>query len=226
MKILHLSDLHFHRPWFDWVRERAPDYDAVAIAGDLLGPESLANPRKQVRWVQSWIATFPRPLLLCSGNWDERDIDLPEDLEGWLGALSYPHVKTDGQTTQIGEWTIECVPWLQQPTLGGGRQLALVHCPPEGCATSIDAESGRDFGDFNLAENLRVGICAPQIVLGGHVHNPVHWAARCGSTWSINPGVGQGIDHRMPAAVAVDLDNGCATRLLGGKSTARVDLSP
>ena len=40
MRILHLADLHYSLPQFDWVVQRAPDYDLVVLAGDCLNINS------------------------------------------------------------------------------------------------------------------------------------------------------------------------------------------
>jgi len=36
MKILHVTDLHFNKKWFEWILEVQDDYDVVCITGDFL----------------------------------------------------------------------------------------------------------------------------------------------------------------------------------------------
>jgi len=35
MKILHVSDLHFAKSWFEWLFQNAARYDLVCVSGDL-----------------------------------------------------------------------------------------------------------------------------------------------------------------------------------------------
>lgn len=46
MRLLFVADLHYSLKQFDWVTTHAPNYDLVAIGGDLLDLETL-----QARWM-------------------------------------------------------------------------------------------------------------------------------------------------------------------------------
>jgi Icc-related predicted phosphoesterase len=73
VKLLLTADLHFHIPWFDWLREIAPDYDLVAIGGDLLDLDSQQGMALQLIYLYEWVQYFlkrPTSLALCTGNHD------------------------------------------------------------------------------------------------------------------------------------------------------------
>lgn len=73
MKLLLTADLHFHVPWFDWLREVAPEYDLVAIGGDLLDLDSQQGMAPQLIYLYEWIQHFlkrPACLAICTGNHD------------------------------------------------------------------------------------------------------------------------------------------------------------
>lgn len=203
LRVLHCSDLHFEKRWFDWIRRQSPLFQAIVISGDLIGRAGKISMHEQVKWVTEWIATFPgKRLILCSGNHDERPDDVPPALQHWMRDLDYPHVTTDRQNVQIGDWNFECVPWNEMPMRGGRRQIAVCHCPPEGAKTAIAEPECVDFGDFELGEWLRQpqghasdGLFPPAaVVLSGHTHRPRRWWDRIGaSSYSFNPGVGKSV---------------------------------
>ena len=73
MKLLLTADLHFRKPWFEWVLRVADRYDLVCIAGDLLDmfhPEGVVP---QLIYVYEWMQMLLKtqiPVALCSGNHD------------------------------------------------------------------------------------------------------------------------------------------------------------
>jgi hypothetical protein len=73
VRVLLTADLHFHRPWFEWILRVADRYDLVCIAGDLLNiyhPEGFVP---QLIYVYEWtqlLVKLPARLALCSGNHD------------------------------------------------------------------------------------------------------------------------------------------------------------
>lgn len=76
-KLLHVTDLHFNRRWFNWVAGHAEDNDVIAYTGDFLdifGAEFLGT---QVRRINAWARALPRPLLWCPGNHDVENADAP-----------------------------------------------------------------------------------------------------------------------------------------------------
>ncbi len=210
MKLLHLSDLHFNERWYGWACAQATRFDAVAVTGDLIEPRHRVPVPRQVEWLRDWMWRFPRPLILCSGNHDERDAQVPDQCRRWLANLQMSHVTTDEQRTTLGRWQIECVPWAAWPTAGGPDLIALMHAPPQGAATAISYPEGVDFGDFNLAENLKVGLNAPRLMLGGHVHRPRRWHGRVSQSLSFNPGRNFDPQAPRPNHIVIDLDGGTA----------------
>jgi hypothetical protein len=73
VKILLTADLHFHRPWFDWLRNEASFFDLICIAGDFFDMEHPAGLLPQMVFLYDWIAELARqktPIALCTGNHD------------------------------------------------------------------------------------------------------------------------------------------------------------
>ena len=207
MRILHVTDLHYHQPWFDWLSRHAGSFSAVALTGDLLDLSNRVPVARQIEWVQDWICEFPGLLMICSGNHD-----MPEgDSAAWLEREARDKALVDGQHLAMGSWSFEAVGWGSAPTRGGENQITLVHCPPEQAATAIHLDEATDWGDFELHELLVRGPVAlrPKLVLSGHVHRPRHWYHKLGNRWSLNPGVGP--DKSIPNHAVIDLARGSAS---------------
>lgn len=73
LKILVLSDLHYNKTWYDWVKTAAPRHHLVAIAGDLLDGRSDDGLLRQIIWLDDWQRGFPSNLAVCSGNHDANE---------------------------------------------------------------------------------------------------------------------------------------------------------
>ncbi len=43
MRILHISDLHFNKTWFEWIEKQQDKYDVFCITGDFLGIPKRTN---------------------------------------------------------------------------------------------------------------------------------------------------------------------------------------
>jgi len=104
MTILHLSDLHFNRRWFNWLRHNAPTHDLLVLAGDLLNHADATPLSDQIKWVSDWIRDYPKPISVCSG---------PHDLEwnhsvarwtpaDWLREFTNFKVTVDDQRGSFG----------------------------------------------------------------------------------------------------------------------------
>ena len=208
MRILHVTDFHFHKPWFAWAKRAAAQYDAVAITGDLIDAASLTPAAEQVRWLTKWARNCPGRLLICRGNHDEQFAGLSPHLQNWLHKMSSPFVTTDGTRVKIGKWNFECVGWGDVPQFGGPDCVALVHCPPSEARTAKAGPFWVDLGDFELGENLRTGINAPWLVLSGHIHWSRNFADRVGESWSLNPG--RGPVGFPPNHIVIDLEKSVA----------------
>jgi Icc-related predicted phosphoesterase len=211
MRILHVSDFHYHHPWFDWLAAHAADYDAACLTGDLLDMLRLATTdglRPQSKWVRGWLATWPAKTLLfvCSGNhdwWPKSEHMVDNDREGgWLKKARRPNVVfVDGDTTKLDEYRIVCTPWAHKPEIhAGSPSVVLCHAPPEG--TPISADLGREVGD---SEVLQAAWALPRgsLILSGHIHNPRRWYARVNNTWCFNPGYDA--NAKAPNHIVIDL---------------------
>jgi Icc-related predicted phosphoesterase len=191
MKLVHATDLHGHKPWFDQIADQAKGYDLVACSGDFLdmfGPEPLAS---QARWVRKWGRNLP--VLAAPGNHD-CEIEGTNSLPGIAAFGPSGQVERSGQTfIQVG--------WKGViPNLGAGA-IVLAHAPPAGCLTAR-APDGPDRGDLDLGDAIRSAKMPPWLVLSGHVHNPARWWDRCGRTISLNPGMTKGT--KAPNFITVD----------------------
>ena len=107
MRILHVTDFHFHRAWFDWLTDQATGYDACCLTGDLLDmfPNGRVGLREQSRWVRKWLCNFPGRLYACTGNhdwWPRSEHVIDTDTEGgWLRKASRHGVIVDGSSEHL-----------------------------------------------------------------------------------------------------------------------------
>ena len=56
MKILLTADIHYDRVWYEWLVAQSPEYDLVAIAGDLVQGFDAAVAKVQQRDIEGWLA--------------------------------------------------------------------------------------------------------------------------------------------------------------------------
>jgi len=202
MRLLHITDLHANRRWFQWVADYADEYDMIAFTGDALdifGPESLSS---QVRWIKAWARALPRPFVWCEGNHDVDSKEPPVSSGRWMTAL--PGVKVfsqSGHAELLGQSFVR-MDWKGPiPQLRGG-DVVLAHAPPAGCFTAGSTGGGVDAGDMDLGDAIRSAAAAPWLVLSGHIHSPARWVDRCGDAFTLNPGVGT--NPAVPNFVTVD----------------------
>lgn len=201
MRILHVADLHFRKPWFAWVAEQAPKYDAVVIAGDLLDlfAKHETSLGLQAEWVASWIRACPGKLLIVSGN---HDYEYRE--AGWLKRDLRPGVFVDGQTTQLGDFQIGLLGWAPGPTLRKA-DILVAHAPPSGLSISFDTK-GRDGGWSSTRE--AVERLQPKLVLSGHVHDADAWWGKLGPSLCLNAGCN--LAAALPRFIEINLESGYA----------------
>jgi Calcineurin-like phosphoesterase len=137
VKLLLTADLHFHVPWFEWVREVATEYDLVAIAGDLLDLENAQGMARQLVYLYEWTQYFvkrPVGLAMCTGNHD-----LPPG-----APIVYPGVPLASNKLAVLRQFASAQPWLQALKLNhlmavdgdeklfrfrSGENLAVTCCP-------------------------------------------------------------------------------------------------
>ena len=214
MKILHVADFHFRLDWFTWLASQAANYDAIALAGDLLN-QFDKTPAQVERW-SAQLAAFPcspkRPLLVCSGNHDV----LPDLRTGtqtrsgaWLRELSRPGLITDEQIW-TGPLAIGVVPWCGRAavpwTWPQSAEIVVVHAPPSGTVLAVSPNSLRDDGDPEVSDAIWEN--KPRLVLSGHVHAPKQWHQYIGDSLCLNPGCD--LTAKIPQHIIIDTQTGRA----------------
>ena len=214
MKILHVADFHFRLDWFAWLTSQAGNYDAIALAGDLLN--QFDKTPAQVERLSALLAAFPsspkRPLLVCSGNHDV----LPDLRTGtqtrsgaWLRELSRPGLIVDEQIW-TGPLAIGVVPWCGRTavpwTWPNSAEIVVVHAPPSGTALAVAPNSLRDDGDPEVSDAILEHM--PRLVLSGHVHEPQQWHQHIGDSLCLNPGCD--LTARIPQHIIIDTKTGRA----------------
>lgn len=186
MTILHVSDFHFNKRWFDWLLHRAPAHDLTVMSGDLLDLASPTPHRQQIAWVSDWLSRYPRPLSIASGN---HDLEWDDRAERWMPAywlryVANPNVWVDGQRVEMNGTSILNLGCATLPK-GGEADIWVVHAGPTNTLVTT-RYGGGDGGDPDLNSSVRR--YSPRLVFSGHVHNPVHWRQNLGGTLFFNPG--------------------------------------
>jgi predicted phosphodiesterase len=241
VRILHLANLHYALPQFDWVVQRAPDYDLVVLAGDCLNIASELPLHAQsvvvLRYLELLRAAVP--LAVGSGNHDLTGPDAQgEQCALWLAEARAAGVPSDGDSLQLGDTLVSICPWWDGPqgcravdaqlaaaaARRPSRWLWVYHWPPLG---SLTCWCKRNYGDSKLGG--WIDRFKPDLVLAGHVHEPPFrpdgaWADRIGDTWVLNPGHQIG---PVPAHIEIDLAAGSAAwhSMLGEERLALSDRS-
>jgi Icc-related predicted phosphoesterase len=220
MRLLFVSDLHYSLKQFDWLKERARDFDAVIIGGDLLDLGSGLDSDVQITIVEKYLRLLREvtPVAISSGNHDGDSRNAAdESIAAWMQALRADGVHVDGDSFDLGDTHITLCPWWdgqlsrdeiavqlkREAAHAPGRWIWIHHSPPLGSKTSW---TGKKFiGD----EFLRAWIerYQPDLVLSGHIHNsPFYdegsWIDQIGKTWVMNPGRQIG---PQPSTITLDL---------------------
>jgi hypothetical protein len=140
-------------------------------------------------------------MVFCSGN---HDIGMGPRHDGaWLRGLLSPIRKGDGSAFARNGVSFASSGWGTACHLTHPVTVLLTHVPPGGCATAISRTAGVDWGDFNLGEDLRAGLLTADFALSGHMHEPLAWCDRIGTTWSFNPG--RAAQGGVPNYIVIDL---------------------
>jgi len=186
MTILHVTDFHFNRRWFNWLLSTAGTHDVVVMSGDMLDLSVATPARRQIEWVSDWLDEFPSPLFVCSGN---HDLEWNSESEHWAPAywlrdVTNPHVFTDGQRVRLDGLNFLSLGVTMRPK-GGEADVWVVHAAPRGTLVTKRA-NGADAGDPDLVYPARRA--APRLVLSGHVHTPLAWREQRDGTLFLNPG--------------------------------------
>jgi Icc-related predicted phosphoesterase len=186
MTILHVTDFHFQKRWFDWLLHHAPAHDLTVMSGDLLDLASPTPHGQQIAWVSNWLSRYPRPISVASGN---HDLEWHDQTERWLPAywlrrVATPHVWVDGQRVTLDGLSLLNIGCATRPK-GGDADMWVVHAGPTNSLVTA-RRGGGDGGDPDL--NTSIKRHAPRVVFSGHVHDPVHWYQRDDTTLVLNPG--------------------------------------
>ncbi len=207
MTLLHVSDLHFRQPWFQWLREHAPNHDVLIISGDLLD-HRRTDVSAQMDWVAEWLRASQVPVVVSSGNhdleWDSARYRWQPAY--WLRRLE-PPVYADGAVLGRGGLRLAGIACTQRPR-SVQADVWVVHTPPAG--TAIARTSARhDRGDPLLTATIRRE--APAWVCSGHVHDASVWHDQIGPTTVFNPGVNP--HGRFPNHILIEPETGEARRI-------------
>ncbi|MDH4382452.1 MAG: metallophosphoesterase [Gammaproteobacteria bacterium] len=225
MRLLLVSDLHYSLPQFDWVVRVAPQFDLVAVAGDLLDISSPVPLHAQSVVVLKYLALLHAAgrVAVGSGNHDLTGPDANGEQSAlWLADAKRDGVPCDGGALWLDDTLVTICPWWDGPigreaveqqlaaaaALKPARWIWLYHWPPLGSPTCWTGR--RHYGDADVGGWIeRFG---PDIVLTGHVHEPPFkpagaWADRIGKTWVFNPGRQIG---PVPAHIEIDFEAGVA----------------
>ncbi|QCT95030.1 metallophosphoesterase [Caminibacter mediatlanticus TB-2] len=183
MELVHLTDLHFNIKWFEWLKKNEKNYDIFCITGDFLD-ETKDNIKYQKDYIRKFIKDFSSLLFVCSGNHDD-------DIE-WLyfekDNYYFDNCKKEINGIKIGSF----------PYLGGNIydfydcDILLTHIPPKNTKTSIDKNTLKDYGDFEIYYAIKNGF-SPKFILSGHIHNPLKTKDKLNSTIIYNPGLNKHI---------------------------------
>ncbi len=186
MTILHVTDFHFNKRWFNWLPDNAPPHDLLVMSGDMLNLSDATSHRKQIDWVSDWINDYPRPMCVCSGSHDLEWDAVAECWTPayWLRQLEKPNVWIDGQRVTLDGLSVLNISCTTRPK-GGNADIWVVHAPPTNTLVATRT-GGRDAGDPDLVNAVRRH--TPRVVLSGHVHDPLRWCEQKDATLYLNPG--------------------------------------
>lgn len=190
MRLLHCSDFHGNKRWFDWLVDQSANHDLICLTGDHLDLFNYHQLRDQLNMVNAAFRQITTPLALCSGNHDSFNGGPPVDTRlfqaKWLNDSSRPGTWIDGDQFELSGQNFRCVGWNAPLPSTGTNEIWLFHAPPAHSSVSMGID-GSEAGDEILGEICRSDK-GPDIVLSGHQHNPRRWACRVGRTWCFNPG--------------------------------------
>ena len=140
MKILHATDLHYNKSWFKFIKNLESNFDIVCITGDFIDAFDQAGIAPQIAYVSEWLASFNKPVFVCSGN---HDVALAYEQE-WLNDI--PNIYTDNAVKEINGVKFGCAPYLK-PDYAKFTEcdVLLSHVPPAYTKASVGT-SGDDYG--------------------------------------------------------------------------------
>lgn len=184
MTILHTTDLHFNKPWFEWISKQQDKYDVFCITGDFLEDSKEETLLEQIEWISNWMKSFTKPLFICSGNHDIEELEN----EDWY--LKVNSIYSDNSIKTINGVKFGSIPYIAAEFYEYDEcDVLLYHLPPSNTKTSIHNKTNEDWGDKEFYRNIKKGILSPKIVLCGHMHYPIDVRDKINNTTIYNPGV-------------------------------------
>jgi Icc-related predicted phosphoesterase len=184
VKILHVSDLHFRKHWFKWLKSQKDNFDIFCISGDFLDDLLDETLEYQINWITDWLSLFEKPLFVCSGNHDIDDLQHQE----WLTKI--PNIYSDNSIKTIDGIKFGCIPYLA-PSFQDFDEcdIILYHLPPSNTNTAINTKHNVDCGDEEIYRAIKNKIITPKILFCGHVHHPKSTVDKLNNTTIYNTGV-------------------------------------
>ena len=181
MKILHATDLHYNKSWFKFIKNLESNFDIVCITGDFIDAFDQTGIAPQIAYVSEWLASFNKPIFVCSGN---HDVGLAYEQE-WLNDI--PNIYADNAVKEINGVKFGCAPYLK-PDYAKFAQcdVLLSHVPPTYTKASV-GYSGDDYGSEKLYNAIGKQVITPKILLCGHIHNLIKNICRLKHTTIYNP---------------------------------------
>nr|WP_314468399.1 metallophosphoesterase [uncultured Campylobacter sp.] len=182
MKILHATDLHYNKSWFKFIKNLESNFDIICITGDFIDAFDQAGIAPQIAYVSEWLASFNKPVFVCSGN---HDVGLAYEQE-WLNDI--PNIYADNAVKEINGVKFGCAPYLKLDYAKFAQcDVLLSHVPPAYTKASV-GYSGDDYGSEKLYNAIGKQVITPKILLCGHIHNPIKNICRLKHTTIYNPG--------------------------------------
>lgn len=187
MKLLHTTDLHFNKKWFEWIKQQQDNFDFFCISGDFLESSEPETLQEQMEWIISWIKRFEKPLFTCSGNHDIEELGY----ENWLSEIDTPSYYSDNIIKNINGVKFGCYPYIGAEGYFEFDEcdVLITHIPPAKTKTAYHETEKSDWGDKALYRALKNEIIKPKIILCGHVHKPIETIDMIGGTKIYNPGI-------------------------------------
>ncbi len=191
MKILHTTDLHFNKKWFEWIAQQQDCFDIFCISGDFLESSKEETLLEQIEWITIWIKKFHKPLFVCSGN---HDIDEFEN-EEWLNKIDTSNYYADNTIKKIDNITFGCYPYIGADGYFEFDEcdILITHIPPANTKTSTNKDND-DWGDKELYSVIKRKVINPKILLCGHQHRPLKTMDKLFNTTIYNPAFNENSD--------------------------------
>lgn len=220
MKLLHVTDIHYNKPIFQWIWQVRKQYDALCLTGDFLDPafhqrDSLAA---QIVWFKDWLSKLDIQTFICSGNHDViSDQENLPSIEELFANVDGDDIGIEG-TEELSELEIAgTTNWMQtisNPYVVSDQEIKLFDGLKFGCAQygtryfkqftdcdvllthvppahmPVSRQNRTDFGSRQLREAIEIGTLSPGYILSGHIHRPDKQLEKLKSTWVSNPGSG------------------------------------